>query len=145
MSRYLTRVGGIAVAFVAIVVSGCGSDMHPVEGRFVWPDGSPAKELAGSHVVFERPGENITSRGIVQPDGSFRLTTLKEFDGAPSGEYKVALLENRQSANREGTVLVPELVDTMYADLNTSGLTATVQRGPNTLTITIERVKQVRK
>jgi hypothetical protein len=128
-----------AVLFLIGFLSGCGNDIHPVEGKVVWKGGALAKELEGSHVVFELPEKKTSARGIIQADGTFRLSTHKPNDGAPSGEHKVLILEDRKNANAEGTLLAPALLDPRFADLKTSGLTATVKPGANAITLTVER------
>ena len=130
-----------AVLLLIAFLSGCGNDIHPVEGQVVWKGGALAKELEGSHVVFELPEKKTSARGIIQADGTFRLSTHKPNDGAPSGEHKVLILEDRKNANAEGTLLAPALLDPRFADLKTSGLTATVKPGPNTITLTVERAQ----
>src|SRR5438477_10167409 len=90
-ARRFTRA---AALLLLPLVSGCGrSGPYPVEGKVVWEDGSPAKELAMAQVVFDLPEMQISSRGSIQPDGTFRLTTYKPNDGAMPGEYKVMVLE----------------------------------------------------
>ena len=42
-----------AFALLAVLAAGCGRKNFPVEGQVVWPDGAPAKELAGGMVQFE--------------------------------------------------------------------------------------------
>ena len=128
-----------AVLFLIAFLSGCGNDIHPVEGQVVWKGGALAKELEGSHVVFELPEKKTSARGIIQADGTFRLSTHKPNDGAPAGEHKVLILEDRKNANAEGTLLAPALLDPRFADLKKSGLTATVKPGANTITLTVER------
>lgn len=136
------RKGVTATAlFLIVFLSGCGSGVYPVEGKVVWNGGAIAKELEGSHVVFELPERKTSARGIIQADGTFRLSTHKPNDGAPAGEYKVLILEDRKNANAEGTLLAPALLDPRFADLKKSGLTATVNPGANTITLTVERAK----
>src|SRR5882724_7471471 len=114
-----------AIVLVCAVLSGCGGGTYPVQGKVVWKDGTPAKQLDGSHVVFEMPEKKVSARGIVQADGTFRLTTVKPDDGAYPGEYKVLIVEDRKFANGEGTSLMPAVLDLRYADPKTSDLTAT--------------------
>src|SRR5438445_7464967 len=87
------RWGGlVALALFSALLSGCGNGVYPVEGKVVWKDGSPAKELEGSHVVFDLPEQKTGARGIIQADGSFHLTTHKPNDGALPGDYKVLII-----------------------------------------------------
>jgi hypothetical protein len=113
--------------------------MGQVDGKLVWEDGAPAKELEGSQVVFESAALRTSARGVIGPDGTFKLGTRTRDDGAPVGEYQVAVIEHRKNANAEGTALVPARLAPKYADLKTSGLTATVKRGTTPLTFTLER------
>jgi hypothetical protein len=128
--------------FVAALASGCGSGIYPVSGNVVWKDKQPAKELEGSHVVFELPEKKTSARGVIRGDGTFRLTTLKTDDGAAAGEYKVYIVEDQKNANPEGTLLKPAILHSRFANVNTSGLSATVTSGPNEITLIVERASQ---
>jgi hypothetical protein len=124
-------------------VSGCGGGLHPVEGTVVWEDGAPARELAGSHVVFDLPEKQTSARGIVQADGTFRLTTSKPNDGAPAGAYRVAVIETRKPlGGPDSGASAPGVLDERFYDPTTSGLTATVKPGPNKVTLTVGRARR---
>ncbi|HXG09611.1 MAG TPA: hypothetical protein VNK04_07460 [Gemmataceae bacterium] len=135
------RYGPAIILLFTAFLAGCGSGLYPVEGQIVWKDGAPAKELAGSLVIFELPEKQTSARGVIQPDGSFRLTTNKPDDGAPAGEYKVLLIEvgRKPQGGADASVLAPGVIDTRYSDLSTSDLQATVRPGTNKITLTIER------
>jgi hypothetical protein len=133
------RNGRTALGLALLLLAGCGGGMGQVDGKLVWEDGAPAKELEGSQVVFESAALRTSARGVVGPDGTFKLGTRTRDDGAPVGEYQVTVIEHRKNANPEGTALVPALLAPKYADLKTSGLTATVKRGTTPLTFTLER------
>jgi len=126
---------------LVLFAPGCGSGLAPIEGHVVWKDGSPAKELAGGQVVFEQAEKKTSSYGVIQADGSFRMTTVTPDDGVPTGQHTVAILEHRPNANAAGTQLVPAKLDLKYADLNSSGLECTVKPGKNEVTLTVERAK----
>src|SRR5688572_16919229 len=129
-------LGPAAALFVAAGLGGCGGGgPYPVDGKVVWEDGSPAKELAGSHVVFDLPEKQTSARGIVRPDGSFTLTTHKPDDGALAGEYRVLLIEaNRKPLPGDETELTPTVMDSKYSDPSSSDLKATVTSGSNAIT-----------
>src|SRR5262249_36492736 len=74
--RYLSR-GLVAVA-LALSGAGC-SDKVRVKG-VVTLDGNPVQGATVTFIPDGRSGQSAT--GITQEDGSFRLTTLKENDGA---------------------------------------------------------------
>src|SRR5262245_4474484 len=135
------RCGLTAVLLLTALLAGCRGGVYPVEGQVVWEDDSPAKELAGSHVVFDLPEKKTHARGIVGADGSFRLTTNKPDDGAPPGEYKVLIVEaNRKPlGGPDSTALAPGVIDSRYASPTTSDLRATVQAGSNKITLKVRR------
>jgi hypothetical protein len=105
-----------------------------------WKDGAPAKDLAGSLVFFELPEKRTSSRGIIQADGSFRLTTAKENDGAPAGDHAVLIIEVGRTSlgGPDSSAIAPSKIDTRYATPATSDLNATVKPGKNNLTLTVE-------
>jgi hypothetical protein len=116
--------------------------MGQIDGKLVWEDGSPAGELAGSQVVFESAALRTSARGVVGPDGSFKLGTRTRDDGAPVGEYQVTVIEHRKNANPEGTALVPAQLAAKYANLSTSELAASVKPGTTPLTFKLERARK---
>jgi hypothetical protein len=99
--------------------SGCGRRLHPVQGQLVWPDGQPAKELAGSMVYFESTEHRTVSRSAVGPEGQFQLTTDKPEargpDGVPPGVHRVYVIDGE-----------PSLLDPRFRKPETSGLEVTV-------------------
>jgi hypothetical protein len=135
----------LCLAAVFCVASlGCGSGgIHPVEGHVVWKDGTPAKDLTGSLVFFELPEKQTSSRGSIQADGSFRLTTDKENDGAPAGEHTVLIIEvgRKSLGGPDASAIAPGKIDSRYATPSTSDLRATVQPGSNKITLTVDRAK----
>jgi hypothetical protein len=124
-----------------LFVAGCSSGIYPVEGKVVWQDGSPATELAGSHVIFDLPDQQTGARGYVQPDGSFRLTTKSPNDGALPGDYRVMLVEvgRKPIGGPESGRLAPGAMDSRYSDPSTTDLKVTVEPRPNKLTLTVQR------
>jgi hypothetical protein len=78
---------------------------------------------------------------VIQPDGSFRLTTLESGDGALPGEYRVTVIayaphpgEPGRTAPAESAVRVPRtikrgfLIPERYVDPETSGLVDVVDK-----------------
>lgn len=134
----------VVAVFAAVLVSGCGGGgPYPVEGQVVWKDGSPATELAGSQVVFDIPEKQTSARGVVQPDGSFGVSTTKPDDGALEGQHKVAIIETRkQQGGPDSSNIAPGVIDPRFYDLKTSGLTATIKPGTNKVSLTVERYQR---
>ena len=134
------RTLGPLVLLVGLTtLSGCGPSMGQVEGKIVWSDGSPAKELSGGQVIFESQQMRISARGEIGPNGEFTVRTVKEGDGAQVGEYDVAIVEHRVATAGEGSPVAPQKLPDKYYDFKTSGLKATVKSGNNPVTLTVER------
>jgi len=111
---------------------------HRVEGRVLW-DGKPEADVM---VAFESRSGAPTAVGFTDAAGRFDLKTFKEGDGAVAGEYAVwlkktvTLDEGDIETNRPPSFLV--VTPKKYADVATSGLTATVaETGRNDVTIEI--------
>jgi hypothetical protein len=89
------RCGGISLGILAVglgMVCGCGggSQGYPVEGKVVWSNGSPAKELAGGTVQFEGTGDVKTrnsATGEIDDNGNFKMSS-----DVPPGKYRVAVI-----------------------------------------------------
>lgn len=109
----------------------------------MWKSGAPAKELAGTLIFFEQPAKQLSAQGQINADGSFRLTTFKENDGAPEGENVVRLIEvgRKPLGGPDASLLAPGKIDSRYASPSTSDLKATVTRGVNKVTLTVEPPK----
>ena len=95
--------------------------------------------------AIEAP-QPISGRGTIQPDGTFRLSTFAENDGAIEGDHQVAIQPppppsglDRDRVRR----LPPPPFDEKYMDFETSGLTITVTRkaADNDFPIELERAK----
>ena len=109
--------------------------------------------MVGAQVMFKPVSNAPIADGKAPPapvsiaktdqDGKFRLTTHSgpdgtPADGAPAGDYTVAIATSRQSDS--GDILAKKapgeaanLVGSRYADPRTSGLKATIKAGENTL------------
>jgi len=137
----VTRVGisGVLLAFLAMN-SGCqespGPKMEPVVPVYgkVLVDKRPA---VGAMVMFHPlPVETgrfdrIRSRGTVELDGSFELTTYNTDDGAPEGEYAVTVYWPGQRVgppdpNDEDSALPPDKLGLRYSNPTSTPLRATV-------------------
>lgn len=135
---------GIAL-FSLLFLCGCSDgdarpDLHQVQGKLTI-NGEPA---AGAMLVFHpAQGEEFDARGSrprakVDEDGNFHVTTYQSGDGAPAGDYQVAILwfDNPDSStpwNKLGK---------RYANPSESDISVTVEEGNNLLTpIEIENVR----
>ena len=136
-------------AVALLLVAGCSDRakdqetprvaVHPVEGKLVVNG-----RLAGnSRVIFHPLNKgDATARYPVantRPDGTFHLTTYAAGDGAPAGEYVVTVVwvnEKIPVDECEGVdLLTHDRLCGLYADPATSVLRATVNPGPNEITV----------
>ena len=107
-----------------------GPQTHAVRGQ-VFVNDQPA---AGALIVFspaDGSGDRDRPRGYVDEDGEFTLTTFSLHDGAPAGNYKVAVIwrEQQDEGDPPGRYLTAE----KYSRPETSGLRAEIQAGQNEL------------
>jgi len=123
---------------VALVVSlaGCGqnSRLGRVSGT-VRLDGKPVT----SGVVQFVPAAGRAATGKIDSDGTYRLGTYGESDGALIGPHKVAIVayeagDDSRPAYELRNVKRKPLVPTRYMSVGTSGLTADVKPGRNEFT-----------
>jgi hypothetical protein len=80
-------VAAAAVAVAATVLGGCGGNVAPVEGKVSYQ----GKPLEFGTVVF-RPAKGPEARGAIGSDGTFRLSTFGNGDGAVLGKHQVAII-----------------------------------------------------
>lgn len=86
----------------------------------MYEDGSP---LTNGGIAFST--YNFMADAKIQPDGTFKLSSLKPDDGLPPGTYKVTI-DASETDTKEKTVY---LVDPVFADTATTPLTAEVTSG----------------
>jgi hypothetical protein len=139
---------GAACALVGL--AGCGSgrpQTAKVEGKVTYA-GQPV--TFGEITFYPRQGRSATGR--IQADGTYRLTTFSEGDGALLGQHTVTIkavkfpepanqpksmneeiARDLKGGGRQGPHAQPHwLVPSRYAQRDTSGLKAEVRKGPNT-------------
>ena len=128
------------VACTAVLAVGCSSDRlptYPVTGRVVFQDGSTVR--AGSIELKSRE-YGVQARGEIGDDGTFRLTTYRDDDGAVEGVHDCVVVQ---------LVMVEELddfkpstegiVDSRFGSYSTSGLECQVSPGEdNFVTLTVD-------
>ncbi|MBC7820273.1 MAG: carboxypeptidase regulatory-like domain-containing protein [Planctomycetaceae bacterium] len=127
-----------------LLMAGCGSRgprTYPVTGEVVFEDGVA---LQGGIVEFTAIEQEISSSGRIGPDGTFRLTTVNDGDGAVAGEQRAIVI----SAFGDGLVTHNHDAKTLrrpakkFANYKTSGLKFTVCPGEkNHFQVVIERAK----
>jgi hypothetical protein len=134
MQRGLTRVLALGLSSIlAGFLGGCGSeyDAHPltvpVQGKVTY-NGEPVPK---GTITFQ-PDGGRPAVGEIQPDGTYRLSTFGEKDGAIPGTHKVMIIANTGDPTKmpssPGYVPPKDLVPKKYGDLATSNLEATVTK-----------------
>lgn len=127
----LSRLAGAcSAALLLLTAAGCdkGPPVAPVSGKVLY-NGAP---LPFGSVMFQ-PSAGQPAGGAIEPDGSFRLSTFREYDGALIGTHQVRIScytsqspsqKNKKSAGEAsvGQLLIPA----NYTFADQSGLTATV-------------------
>jgi hypothetical protein len=124
-------------ALLAVLIAGCQSGVPTaaVKGTVTLDD----KLLANGTFRFEAPGLPSASGKIVNGE-IVEVTTFRPGDGAPLGSHKVAIWALKEAPNAPspkkddftfmtGTSLLPAI----YNNPDTSGLTAVIKPGLNTL------------
>jgi len=146
MRYQLLRLPGKAGRFALLVavpmLCSCAKDqrppLYPVQGK-VFCQGKPA---AGA-MLFFHPGEGganpagMLPHGVVEADGSFRVGTYEEQDGAQAGQYRVTVrwTSKAKSSDDDERSLLPS----RYLNPGTSGLRAEVRNEPTELQFQLTR------
>lgn len=125
----------LGTAGLLLLLSGCGSRTQPVEGLVEWPEGAPATQLAGYMVTFQAEGEPVSASGRIQPDGTFRVGTFEEGDGAVLGRHRVAI--NPPVPTGDGPV-VRSRIRAKRERLEISELEVTIVAGKNRVVLRVE-------
>jgi hypothetical protein len=128
------------IACVLLAPVGCGGPgTYPAGGKVVFADGGA---LPGGVVLCE-PAEGeakVSVRGFIRPDGTFRLGTYKDDDGAPEGKYRVKI---QPPANMVADIKKrpPPSIHADFTEFETSRLEITVtrRRADNEFTLTVAK------
>jgi hypothetical protein len=137
------RVRALVLVGLALWTSSCGDSgrvkVYPVSGKVLYR-GEPA---TGAEVIFyqkhgDRAVATVQPAARVQEDGSFRVTTFKDGDGAPAGEYGIGIVWRRPVDARGNSVrrsggLYPDFFGEFYANSSKPQFQADVKPGTNQL------------
>jgi hypothetical protein len=124
---------------VCTALVGCnpsGPVTYPAGGRVLFPDKSP---LTSGNIEFAPvEGEvKASARGMIEQDGTFRLSTFSEADGAIEGRHRVLIIPGRARGERPGAQ--KPTLHGKYQSFDTSGLEATVSAdGPNNFEFVVD-------
>ncbi len=134
-----TRSCFLLLAALILLLAGCGDGIpkrYPVEGQVVFEDGTPVKT---GIVEFLSADKKYSATGNIQRDGSFRLTTLRDYDGAIAGEHYCIVKQFIVFNPDDGVVHNHGgHVKAYFADYKTSPLTFTVNTRKTEIKIVVE-------
>lgn len=124
-----------AITFVLLALAGCGGpSLYPVHGKVTWENGADARELEGGMVVCESVDGRVGSRGDIEKDGSFQLSTYEPGDGALPGKHRVAVVEYSPKEPPP-----PPIIDRAFSRVESSGLEINVEPTTNEVTLKVRR------
>lgn len=140
----MTPLVRIVCLIGVLLLAGCGTSgpkPYPVSGEVVFEDGVV---LQGGLVEFSSAEQEMSATGRIGPDGKFRLTTVKDGDGAIAGLHRAIVITTY------GDDLIQHHHDAKtlrraakkFASYATSGLKFTVRPGEkNDFRVVVERAK----
>jgi hypothetical protein len=105
---------------VLVLAAGCGKNPKLTGKVYYVDDNSP---VTHGTVIFL--SSNYTGRAQIEKDGSYSVHSESEGYGLPPGTYKVYLDGTEKVTVEGGGVKMERLVDSKYANPDTSGLTLT--------------------
>jgi hypothetical protein len=126
------------------LVAGCayGPALHPATGIVSLPDGNPAPGCVVELSSESPDTKGMNARGVVQPDGTFTLSTRVGSDekpGAVVGPHKAVVVAPALGGSGMPAAVNVSLVPERYGDYGTSKLTFEVKPGANTFAIKLEK------
>lgn len=133
--RAVALVVGVVVALAA---AGCGDGRlkcHPVSGQVLY-NGEPLSGVdLAFHPVDPKNDTGYPPHATTDADGKFTLTTYQKDDGAPAGEWKVAVAFAVQAVDEgsDQAKKLPFQVPAQYQRKDSTPLTVSVKPGSNTL------------
>lgn len=145
MSYPSRRQLAMRLALITLTIAnfvGCGPQAlkpYPVQGRVVFPDGSPVH--VGTVELRSRE-HGVQARGTIAEDGQFQLSTYRTNDGAVAGWHDAVVIQMINVESIPG--FKPSkvgVVDPKFGSYKTSQLSCQIVPGPsNAVTLTVEGV-----
>ncbi|MGO9600258.1 MAG: carboxypeptidase-like regulatory domain-containing protein [Isosphaeraceae bacterium] len=98
--------------------------LYPVKGRVLLADGMP---LTGGLVQFIPMEGGLPASGVIGPDGTFSLKSLKTRQGAAPGQYRVRIEPSAELRVKKGKTKKKLPFAPKYSEYDgETGLTATI-------------------
>ena len=141
------RQAGLLIGLLIVSgMAGCGprrpAATYPVSGKVVFADGAPL--ATGGTILLESiaaGGQPVyNARGAIAADGTFRLSTFDEGDGAVAGKHRVLVQAKRDSDDFVKRGIIPKpIIDRRFERYETSDLQFTVEQGSNEFKVVVSR------
>jgi hypothetical protein len=136
--RLCSLVCHCALLAVALLCASCARTgrppVYPAQGKIYYEGKPTANALVILHPLKNDPQlESVRPLAHVEPDGSFKLTTFDNGDGAPAGEYVVTVDWREKTAPVEGAPPGRSLLPPRYANPQLSQLRVQIKEGTNEL------------
>jgi hypothetical protein len=139
-----------AIVFVGLLTvtlaASCGKSRPEIKGKLplfpvtgkVTMNGQPMPgAIVLLHPIFEFPASAAPQRprAKAEDNGTFKLSTYANQDGAPAGKYYVTVSwkESEEGVTSEQLADLPEKAPESFQNPKTSGLIVQVKEGENTL------------
>lgn len=135
--KWKGRGTAIALALVGMVLGGCGGDKNavpavPASGKVNY-NGKPIEK---GTIIFH-PEKGRSASGNIE-NGTFKLSTYTDGDGAIPGKYKVGVVVTEDVPTKGGDSTTKYLVPQKFADPDQSMLMAEVPpAGTNDIIINV--------
>ena len=112
--------------------------VYPVKGK-VFFEGTPTSKALVVFYLIDGKKFNRAGEGRVEADGSFRISTYAAFDGAPAGNYALAVVWRDPPLDKFGRP-GPNHLPEKYGSPATSGLRVQVKKsGPNEVNLNLTK------
>ncbi len=123
----------LAAAVMCMAMCACGQSRPRTEqasGQVLVNE----RPIANAVVIFHPVNANadaVRPTGRTDEQGRFKLSTNKDGDGAPAGEYKVTITAYQSIENRNEDSRIVNYLPARYGQPETSNLTVTIGKGKN--------------
>ena len=134
-----SRIGMFVLILSSTVLIGCGGDkklkVYPVSGQVLYNDEPLRHVLIAFHPVDGKNVVHYPANAETDDEGRFSLTTYLKNDGAPAGEYKVAVAFEPRAVEDGGdqSVKLKFQVPVKYHNAESTDLIAKIDPAPNVL------------
>lgn len=135
------RTAGVLGLSIALFCTACSGDagpkVYPVSGKVTFQGKPTPGALIILHPLNNPDPDARRPLTRVSEDGSFQLTTFEMNDGAPAGEYAVAITWvediDMQEVSTENQRPLKNFLPERYGNPESSGLTVVIKEEPNEL------------